>query len=513
MLDHISNETLPSSMLARSPQPICQASLDLLHNISPTASLDSLERYLASSTSEEAVSMEAIDTALSQDVHLDALSGKGYNATSERRHKSRRALSIAESEGSRGSNRSHASQNSFRSKDSRGSRRGRRTWTKYQQQRSIGDKTQTLSVPFHTASISRPYSDNLPRSLPEASDGSLPRYYCTWPRCSARFCARWEWVRHEEAIHYQPYHWICCLEGAEPAPITQCFICGERNVTAGHLTRHFVPCSKKHQEHRVFLREDQLLQHLNGVHLQSRVSKKVAQDVLSAWKTHNRSVEKSAMRCGFCGAVCGSWEERKEHVSAHLQSTFCKSSWWPERLPTVTAELSTLVTDQPFACYSCDTEFESVHVAVKMHSQCVSWSCRNLHDWHAIFGSTLTSTAGLLSFVCKLCRFTTGAYEKNDETCLWILEEHAKGHFLQDCSQERFADVNMFLNHMTTEHAAKPAPNFERALSSWICGLELKWGKDGTLKVITSFPSLTSPLCSDRTHAPNCRSLSVKICH
>jgi hypothetical protein len=59
------------------------------------------------------------------------------------------------------------------------------------------------------------------------------------------------------------------------------------------VEQHFFTCVGKYQQHRTFVRQDQLLQHINGVHLESCVSKTTSRQLLSLWMTDNPSLDAS----------------------------------------------------------------------------------------------------------------------------------------------------------------------------------------------------------------------------
>ncbi|KAF2627157.1 hypothetical protein BU25DRAFT_422037 [Macroventuria anomochaeta] len=91
---------------------------------------------------------------------------------------------------SAGSGSSQQSKHNRRSVDSRGSRRGRRQWKSYfrrSRNASASRKVETLLGDFSVSAVG---------------------YYAyTWPECESSFVTRYEWARHEEAIHYCPYRW------------------------------------------------------------------------------------------------------------------------------------------------------------------------------------------------------------------------------------------------------------------------------------------------------------------
>ena len=172
-------------------------------------------------------------------------------------------------------------------------------------------------------------------------------YFCTWPSSKKSFRNRSAWSRHEEAVHHCPYQWICSLDMNTIVRLPQCFGCGERDVLLSHIVGcHFRTCASKSEECRTFLREDQLSQHIKGVHIDKRDEKiSIPKELLSAWKRDNPLLSQAALTCGFCGLVSDTWVERQDHVFNHMDRNICKSSWWPERLPTLLSKLARYVAD------------------------------------------------------------------------------------------------------------------------------------------------------------------------
>lgn len=64
---------------------------------------------------------------------------------------------------------------------------------------------------------------------------SSPAYkiFCTWRNCTKTFRYKFDWARHEEAKHYCPYHWVCCLddESCSSTNMSFCIICEEVDVS------------------------------------------------------------------------------------------------------------------------------------------------------------------------------------------------------------------------------------------------------------------------------------------
>ncbi|KAH7356091.1 hypothetical protein BKA66DRAFT_254787 [Pyrenochaeta sp. MPI-SDFR-AT-0127] len=202
-----------------------------------------------------------------------------------------------------GSSSSFGSANSIgsvRSVDSRGSRRGRKVWA----------------------------------AAPNVEPNSLHRLFCTWPGCTARFRYHYAWKRHEEASHYCPYRWVCCWSLDVLEGITNCFLCQTNDITSQHfIDKHFFACLEKPVIERTFFRQDQLVQHIKGVHADDRRLATVPSAVHISWKSENLLSGGSTLKCFFCGRPFLTWEARTEHVYNHMQAGAIKPDWWTERLP------------------------------------------------------------------------------------------------------------------------------------------------------------------------------------
>jgi hypothetical protein len=372
-----------------------------------------------------------------------------------RRFLAKQTPSVAASDGSRSSTSSWASQASFKSMDSRGSRRGRKQW--------IRAEREILDDPYR--STWRPVRC-------DTGTSSLP-YFCTWPSCSASFKFRWEWSRHEEAVHFQPYQWVCCLEGSETTPLLQCIICAQLSPTVGHIMKeHFTSCMGKRQNERTFLREDQLLQHINGVHVKARLVKKDCEHLLSLWKISNTSLPTCAHTCGFCGHVLPSWKDRQEHVYQHLKSGMCKSSWWPERLPRRNATnmfgISLHRDDGVRICLSCGFASEDEVTGIEDHCICSNWSCRYLHDYHHTIVDTSYWRGGYRLVACGLCGFQPSKDLYHDERTK-SMNEHILTHGLRSCNQTQFSEWSRLSDHLVSEHGAIRSHYLDALEQFYVC--------------------------------------------
>ncbi|KAF2027631.1 hypothetical protein EK21DRAFT_91289 [Setomelanomma holmii] len=220
---------------------ISAANLDALNRrASPAPSNASMNRYLSTSLSEEPVRLPSLPVAAIP--------------TSPRQKSARHDASPIplptppitipspawpmSHMGSVGSDRSMLSIGSHMSIDSRGSRKGRRAWKPAQE--SSPYMTQPNTQDVHTYAL---FLDGCPRlsiSPAHASDAIAKsemdwtepddktaqkpyRYFCTWPECESKFRHRFEWERHEEALHYLPYQWVCCSSSDIETTAEGCF--------------------------------------------------------------------------------------------------------------------------------------------------------------------------------------------------------------------------------------------------------------------------------------------------
>lgn len=209
------------------------------------------------------------------------------------------AYSVVGSDSSLVSNASFRTSKSHISVDSRGRRRGRTCWK--------GAESSPTRI-----------------TLPSSSSTKSKRYICTWPDCDKRFPNKSGWVRHEKSVHYQPDHWICCLESEVVVRLPHCPVCGEQDVLMSHLVdSHFFVCAQTPEKARTFMRRDQLSQHIKGVHLKRKGAGVFMSQILSAWKKSN-PLPPEALHCRFCGSTFDTWKERQRHVFGHIKSGYGK---------------------------------------------------------------------------------------------------------------------------------------------------------------------------------------------
>lgn len=469
-------------------QKLSRTSLEALEKISPAASMHSLQRYLSMPAIEEAVPIETIDAVKRVDdvtsmpvraiqdyrtwmictppqakssagTETSCGSRQSYGSRAHIPRYSSRAKSSAGTETSRCSWLSYGSRGSFKSADSRGSRRGRKRWMRSQQ--SLASTSQQ-----GTGSRAASPTENICNVTSSSKKQISHSIFCTWPSCNATFKHAFAWRRHEEAVHYQPYQYICCLESTYDSPIDRCFSCNETSVTVEHVvSEHLGLCIYADQSNRTFLRRDQLVQHIKGVHRVLEASVRNCEELLALWKISTTQGAVFALKCGFCALSFSNWKARQDHVLKHLQSGICKHSWWPERM--VTPRVEKIRTDDAgYMCKNCGKQCDNVFFALEDHAECVAWSCRYLHDFHAIFASSPAEKLDAAEFACLLCGFKCESTNEHLDT---VLEEHAQVHQLRSCSQDRFTDLNSFAKHLAAEHNADWKTKSRFTLHPWAC--------------------------------------------
>jgi hypothetical protein len=168
----------------------------------------------------------------------------------------------------------------------------------------------------------------------QGSDAPLYPFCCTFGQCGATFKTQYEWKRHEEAVHFEALHWICC-KGLDTFtfPEDHCLFCNDRNVDFTHMESHrFSFCVNKSEEERVFARKDQLLDHIRRVHHQNRQTENLQlPKILDLWRRKNENIDPRALHCGFCGQSFRTWDDRAHHVGGHFRKGLDLQAWWPLR--------------------------------------------------------------------------------------------------------------------------------------------------------------------------------------
>ncbi|KAH7069147.1 hypothetical protein BKA63DRAFT_102062 [Paraphoma chrysanthemicola] len=503
------NKTYHAKEHERATRGVSTASLEALEKISPSGSTSSLQRWLDTPANEDAVvslrlrspqSFQSLLQVRPSDLNVPTHNKsvrksspwlKSPASDAEDVTRSYKASSVASSRSSRASDSSSISRCSFKSKDARGPRRGRKAWRR---SHSTNEGREGPEFGSPGGNVGYPNPDLI------AKGKATRKYFCTAQTCEAAFMFPFEWLRHEEALHYQPYHWICCLETnahlLEILPL--CWICGELNVTPNHFAiYHFSPCAEKEHGDRMFLREDQLLQHINGVHLTTRVSKKIAQHLLSSWKIDNPAFDKKSLVCGFCGEVSDTWQERYKHVSEHIRQGACKTAWWPEGSFLVESRTTYINTNGPFNCPYCGIRFENLRVASEEHFQCLTWSCQNLQDPQAVLNRD-KRWRGSNHDDCRLCDYFR-LYSSNDRQRLREKKKHEEFHRLCDCTEEVYVRFDDFVSHLQSKHRAKTL--LQSDLDPWKLQLSLIWRPGRVVWRSRRFIDL-KPVCGGKEEIP-----------
>lgn len=144
-------------------------------------------------------------------------------------------------------------------------------------------------------------------------------YQCTF--CSDSFRNKYDWRRHEKALHLSVDRWHCAPHGGIVVVdgITTCVFCAAPHVDENHLESHnYITCREKTPELRSFSRKDHLQQHLRLMH---NVSFHASMD---AWRDTEMQLHS---RCGFCDARFQKWEQRVDHVAEHFKNGADMMHW------------------------------------------------------------------------------------------------------------------------------------------------------------------------------------------
>jgi hypothetical protein len=144
-------------------------------------------------------------------------------------------------------------------------------------------------------------------------------FQCTF--CCDSFRTKYEWTRHEKAIHISVDLWRCAPEGGiiEADGFNICVFCQAQNADGNHLETHnFLQCQDKPSTLREFSRKDHLRQHLRLMHN--------VQDhhFLDKWRV---SLLNLHSRCGFCNSTFTTWDERADHLAEHFKTGADMSQW------------------------------------------------------------------------------------------------------------------------------------------------------------------------------------------
>jgi hypothetical protein len=346
----------PLALESSDPQSISTANITAVDRSSPDPSTASLARYLRAPFDEEARSpcrsdelwddpwrlspsllnlncIEPPDNIEPPYFYFDSPCQSMTAATDNR------PKSIAGSDASISSVGSVRSDTSFKSVDHRGARRGRKRWIGPPIDRNRSKDREALET-FNAMQVEA-IDLKTSKSQKQTKRRSI---FCTWPDCDRTFQNRSDWARHEEAKHYCPYHWVCCLDpGPESRTVlADCLFCDEKYVLLDHFIKHdqFASCVHKDPSLRTFLRKDHLVQHITTTHAKeaeaSTLRRFIIGRVVDSWRIDNPSMPMEGLYCGFCGTTCSNWKTRQDHIFDHLRSDLntglaYKSEWRPGR--------------------------------------------------------------------------------------------------------------------------------------------------------------------------------------
>ncbi|KAJ5701453.1 hypothetical protein N7488_009001 [Penicillium malachiteum] len=144
-------------------------------------------------------------------------------------------------------------------------------------------------------------------------------YQCTF--CSASFRNKYDWQRHEKALHVSVDRWMCAPHGdrVEIDGVNACVFCCAPNPDENHLETHnYLACRENVPHLRTFSRKDHLQQHLRLTH------NALYHSHMDIWRV---SKEKFLSRCGFCDSNFTTWEERVDHVAEHFKKGADMGQW------------------------------------------------------------------------------------------------------------------------------------------------------------------------------------------
>ncbi|KAL4870572.1 hypothetical protein BDV12DRAFT_165837 [Aspergillus spectabilis] len=148
----------------------------------------------------------------------------------------------------------------------------------------------------------------------EKDKGRRP-YQCTF--CADSFLTKYDWQRHEKALHLPVDRWICSPEGGVVA--NNCVFCHSPEMSAEHSASHnHSTCHMKPLDERTFFRKDHLKQHLKLTHNVGWLPS------MEQWRQTRNEI---TSRCGFCGNTFSAWDERVEHIAEHFKAGTDITQW------------------------------------------------------------------------------------------------------------------------------------------------------------------------------------------
>ncbi|PYH89313.1 hypothetical protein BO71DRAFT_403162 [Aspergillus ellipticus CBS 707.79] len=138
-------------------------------------------------------------------------------------------------------------------------------------------------------------------------------YQCTF--CADTFATKYDWQRHEKALHLPVDLWHCAPHGGliDSDGTRVCAFCRSPDADDNHLEKahDYDNCRDRPPEQRVFTRKDHLCQHLRLSHQVDGLH-----PGMDSWRETRTQI---VSRCGFCDANFESWPDRVEHVADHFK--------------------------------------------------------------------------------------------------------------------------------------------------------------------------------------------------
>jgi hypothetical protein len=425
-----------------------QLSKESLKSVSSHYSLHQqppLEAWISSSFESDPVEVANIEAAVAKDVTASFHYGPSFDDTSSL-SKVYRAPSAQSSQASSIDSRySASSRGSHISATSRTSRRGRRRIAPYPAD------SDHLAASRLRDSSSHLHKDKCYDEQP---------YMCTF-HCGKRFKRKYDWMRHEEAVHFPRATWVCCA--SEVPSLKNCPYCSTESPDVSHLEGHgFDACKARSLEQRTFYRRDNFVAHIHKVHGNGdkhpttrfgclKNSGYGCSDLADKWKRQAPPIspDDPVLKCGFCGVRLSTWETRRDHLSNHFMlENRDVSSWWPERktwdLQALTSTVS--VSDEgPCVCRYCHEWFPDGKAS---HYSCRVWSCRFLENLNSLAHKDWNGNITYPEYVTKKYLDTS-----------------------RICTQELFTSESDFHQHLNRFHGANcshlkhNSPTFEEQFS------------------------------------------------
>ncbi|GIC93602.1 uncharacterized protein Aud_010090 [Aspergillus udagawae] len=157
------------------------------------------------------------------------------------------------------------------------------------------------------------------RSLRKQRDKERRGYQCTF--CADSFLTKYDWQRHEKALHLPVDRWVCSPHGGvvELGNVHVCAFCHSPETSPEHLASHnLLACHMRPFDERIFFRKDHLKQHLKLTHNVGWLPS------MEQWREMQNEI---TSRCGFCGSTFSAWDERVEHVAEHFKTGADMIQW------------------------------------------------------------------------------------------------------------------------------------------------------------------------------------------